>query len=63
MRSSRPLECGDPGLQPWGVNAALRRRILSVPIPRLIGVSRYRLTPTPAQGQALLEHCGHARFV
>ncbi|WP_369122752.1 helix-turn-helix domain-containing protein [Nonomuraea aridisoli] len=26
-------------------------------------MSRYRLTPTPAQGQALLEHCGHARFV
>ncbi|PZG13977.1 helix-turn-helix domain-containing protein, partial [Nonomuraea aridisoli] len=26
-------------------------------------MSRYRLAPTPAQGQALLEHCGHARFV
>ncbi|WP_433462337.1 RNA-guided endonuclease InsQ/TnpB family protein [Spirillospora sp. CA-128828] len=24
---------------------------------------RYRLQPTPAQEQALLEHCGHARFV
>ncbi|GAA3170936.1 RNA-guided endonuclease InsQ/TnpB family protein [Nonomuraea roseoviolacea] len=26
-------------------------------------MSRYRLTPTPAQEQALAEHCGHARFV
>jgi transposase len=26
-------------------------------------MSRYRLTPTPAQEAALLEHCGHARFV
>ncbi|WP_433477233.1 RNA-guided endonuclease InsQ/TnpB family protein [Spirillospora sp. CA-142024] len=26
-------------------------------------MSRYRLQPTPAQEQALLEHCGHARFV
>ncbi|KAB8186890.1 transposase [Nonomuraea phyllanthi] len=26
-------------------------------------MSRYRLTPTPAQEVALLEHCGHARFV
>jgi transposase len=29
----------------------------------LIGVSRYRLQPSPAQEQALLEHCGHARYV
>ncbi|WP_433256569.1 RNA-guided endonuclease InsQ/TnpB family protein [Streptosporangium sp. CA-135522] len=26
-------------------------------------MSRYRLQPTPAQEQALAEHCGHARFV
>ncbi|MBC6446475.1 RNA-guided endonuclease InsQ/TnpB family protein [Actinokineospora xionganensis] len=26
-------------------------------------MSRFRLQPTPAQEQALLEHCGHARFV
>ncbi|MEU3167921.1 transposase [Streptosporangium sp. NPDC006930] len=26
-------------------------------------MSRFRLRPTPAQGQALAEHCGHARFV
>ena len=26
-------------------------------------MSRYRLRPTPAQEQALLEHCAHARFV
>ncbi|WP_433472141.1 helix-turn-helix domain-containing protein [Spirillospora sp. CA-142024] len=26
-------------------------------------MSRYRLQPTPVQEQALLEHCGHARFV
>ncbi|MFI6789587.1 RNA-guided endonuclease InsQ/TnpB family protein [Nonomuraea sp. NPDC050383] len=26
-------------------------------------MSRYRLTPTPAQEQALAEHCGHARYV
>jgi IS605 OrfB family transposase len=26
-------------------------------------VSRYRLLPTPAQEQALLEHCAHARFI
>ncbi|MEO3875583.1 transposase [Nonomuraea sp. B12E4] len=26
-------------------------------------MSRYRLQPTPAQEAALLEHCGHARFV
>ncbi|MGH3863219.1 RNA-guided endonuclease InsQ/TnpB family protein, partial [Actinokineospora sp.] len=30
---------------------------------RLIGMSQFRLQPTPAQEQALLEHCGHARFV
>jgi transposase len=29
----------------------------------LIGVSRYRLQPSPAQEAALLEHCGHARYV
>ncbi|WP_345482684.1 transposase [Nonomuraea ferruginea] len=29
----------------------------------MIGVSRYRLQPRPAQEQALLEHCGHARYV
>ncbi|MFC5813766.1 RNA-guided endonuclease InsQ/TnpB family protein [Nonomuraea harbinensis] len=32
-------------------------------IGSLIGVSRYRLQPSPAQEQALLEHCGHARYV
>ncbi|WP_433478619.1 RNA-guided endonuclease InsQ/TnpB family protein [Spirillospora sp. CA-142024] len=26
-------------------------------------MSRYRLQPTPVQEQALLQHCGHARFV
>ncbi|MFC3547451.1 RNA-guided endonuclease TnpB family protein, partial [Nonomuraea ferruginea] len=26
-------------------------------------MSRYRLQPSPAQEQALLEHCGHARYV
>ncbi|MEV8633278.1 transposase [Streptosporangium sp. NPDC051023] len=26
-------------------------------------MSRYRLSPTPAQEQVLAEHCGHARFV
>ncbi|MGH3859993.1 helix-turn-helix domain-containing protein, partial [Actinokineospora sp.] len=26
-------------------------------------MSQFRLQPTPAQEQALLEHCGHARFV
>ncbi|MBB4913571.1 RNA-guided endonuclease InsQ/TnpB family protein [Streptosporangium saharense] len=26
-------------------------------------MSRYRLQPTPAQERALLEHCGHARYV
>ncbi|WP_433466117.1 RNA-guided endonuclease InsQ/TnpB family protein [Spirillospora sp. CA-128828] len=26
-------------------------------------MSRYRLQPTPVQERALLEHCGHARFV
>ncbi|MFI6708621.1 RNA-guided endonuclease InsQ/TnpB family protein [Nonomuraea sp. NPDC050478] len=29
----------------------------------MIGVSRYRLQPSPAQEQALLEHCGHAGYV
>jgi putative transposase len=29
----------------------------------LIGMSRFRLQPTPAQERVLLEHCGHARFV
>ncbi|MGN9839684.1 RNA-guided endonuclease InsQ/TnpB family protein [Nonomuraea sp. H19] len=37
--------------------------ILSVVIGRLMGVSRYRLQPTPAQKAVLAEHCGHARFV
>ncbi|MFG1702193.1 RNA-guided endonuclease InsQ/TnpB family protein [Nonomuraea sp. M3C6] len=36
---------------------------LSVVVDRLVGVSRYRLQPTPAQEAALLEHCAHARFV
>ncbi|WP_433475838.1 helix-turn-helix domain-containing protein [Spirillospora sp. CA-142024] len=26
-------------------------------------MSRYRLQPSPTQERALLEHCGHARFV
>src|SRR5690606_28529266 len=37
--------------------------VLSVAVGSLIGVSRYRVQPSPAQEQALLEHCGHARFV
>src|SRR5690606_21276577 len=37
--------------------------VLSVAVGSLIGVSRYRLQPSPAQEQALLEHCRHARFV
>jgi putative transposase len=37
--------------------------VLSVVVARLIGMSRFRLQPTPAQERALLEHCGHARFV
>ncbi|MEV8636744.1 transposase [Streptosporangium sp. NPDC051023] len=36
---------------------------LPVSVGRLIGVSRFRLQPSPAQEAALLEHCGHARFV
>ncbi|MEO3868789.1 helix-turn-helix domain-containing protein [Nonomuraea sp. B12E4] len=32
-------------------------------VSSLIGVSRYRLQPTPAQEAALLKHCAHARFV
>ncbi|MFG1941871.1 helix-turn-helix domain-containing protein [Nonomuraea sp. NPDC048826] len=36
---------------------------LSVAVGSLIGVSRYRLLPSPAQEAALLEHCGHARYV
>ncbi|MBB3724229.1 RNA-guided endonuclease InsQ/TnpB family protein [Nonomuraea dietziae] len=32
-------------------------------VDNLIGMSRYRLQPTPAQEQMLAEHCGHARFV
>ncbi|WP_312880636.1 helix-turn-helix domain-containing protein [Actinokineospora xionganensis] len=32
-------------------------------VARLIGMSRFRLQPTPAQERVLLEHCGHARFV
>ncbi|WP_433468342.1 helix-turn-helix domain-containing protein [Spirillospora sp. CA-128828] len=38
-------------------------RVLSVAAGSFPGMSRYRLQPTPAQEQALLEHCGHARFV
>ena len=38
-------------------------RFLSVGVGRLLGVSRYRLQPSPAQEAALLEHCGHARYV
>ncbi|MEV6866496.1 transposase, partial [Streptosporangium subroseum] len=38
-------------------------RFLSVEVGRLLGVSRYRLQPSPAQKAALLEHCGHARYV
>ncbi|SEG72775.1 Transposase [Thermomonospora echinospora] len=37
--------------------------VLSVVPYRLIGVSRYRLQPTPAQEQALAGHCAHARYV
>jgi putative transposase len=37
--------------------------VLSVRVGSLIGVSRYRLQPSPAQEQALMEHCGHARYV
>src|SRR5690606_1605354 len=37
--------------------------VLSVVVGRLIGMSRYRLQLSPAQEQALLEHCGHARYV
>ncbi|CRK57792.1 Mobile element protein [Alloactinosynnema sp. L-07] len=29
----------------------------------MIGMSRFRLQPTPAQERVFLEHCGHARFV
>jgi putative transposase len=36
---------------------------LSVVVATVIGMSRFRLQPTPNQEQALLEHCGHARFV
>ncbi|MEV0590691.1 RNA-guided endonuclease InsQ/TnpB family protein [Nonomuraea cavernae] len=32
-------------------------------VGRLIDVSRFRLSPSPAQEAALAEHCGHARFV
>ncbi|WP_440089927.1 RNA-guided endonuclease InsQ/TnpB family protein, partial [Streptosporangium sp. LJ11] len=38
-------------------------RVLSVGFGRLIDVSRFRLQPTRAQEAALLEHCGHARYV
>ncbi|MFF3439459.1 RNA-guided endonuclease InsQ/TnpB family protein [Streptosporangium sp. NPDC002721] len=37
--------------------------VLSGGVGRLVGVSRFRLQPSPAQERALLEHCGHARFV
>jgi hypothetical protein len=36
--------------------------VLSVAVGSLIGVSRYRLQPSPAQERMLLEHCGHVRF-
>ncbi|MEO3872750.1 transposase [Nonomuraea sp. B12E4] len=29
----------------------------------VLGMSRYRLIPTPAQEQVLAEHCAHARFI
>src|SRR4051794_32188415 len=38
-------------------------RVLSVVAGSFPGMSRYRLQPTPVQEHALLEHCGHARFV
>lgn len=37
--------------------------ILSVVADSVLGVSRYRLLPTPDQEAGLLAHCGHARFV
>jgi transposase len=40
-----------------------RLLVLSVVVVNVAGMSRYRLTPTPAQEQALAEHGGHARFV
>ncbi|WP_372453748.1 helix-turn-helix domain-containing protein [Acrocarpospora catenulata] len=40
-----------------------RLRFLSVGLGKLLAMSRYRLSPTPAQEAALSEHCGHARFV
>ncbi|MFI7065601.1 RNA-guided endonuclease InsQ/TnpB family protein [Kribbella sp. NPDC050124] len=36
---------------------------MSVSADWVEGMSRFRLCPTPAQRAALLEHCGHARFV
>ena len=38
-------------------------RVLSVVVVTLSRISRYRLLPSPAQEQALVEHCGHARYV
>jgi hypothetical protein len=36
---------------------------LSVRVGGLIGMSRYRLQPSSAREQALMEHCGRARYV
>jgi putative transposase len=38
-------------------------RFLSVGGGGLLGVPRYRLQPSPAQEAALLERCGHARYI
>ncbi|WP_216858218.1 RNA-guided endonuclease InsQ/TnpB family protein [Actinomadura verrucosospora] len=38
-------------------------RVLSVAVGKFVGMSRFRLQPTPTQEAMLLEHCGHARFV
>ncbi|MGP4105024.1 hypothetical protein [Nonomuraea sp. KM90] len=37
--------------------------VVSVVVGSLVGMSRYRLQPSPAQGQVLVEYCGHARYV
>jgi transposase len=36
---------------------------LSVTVGSVLGMSRYRLAPSPAQERALAEHCAHARLV
>ncbi len=46
-----------PRLPPFG------DRGLSVPADWVGGMSRFRMYPTPAQQAALLEQCGHARYV